>query len=458
MAGIGFEFRRLLRKNTFSGMLGAYFYAGMISSGPWVVSILAMLMVHVLAVLSGLPGNTPAAFMVTVTNLIAHSLIVSGLLQLVLTRYASDQLAENHEEKIGGALTGAMLISGLLAAAYAGTMIMLFFKDTTLTYRITVFASFVTLCEIWLLSVLLTGLKRYGYVVISYIAGYGLTAACVLPLEGSGLDGLMAGFAAGQGVLMTLLLGGLLRHYGAGKFVSLDVFRAARSYPQLIYSGLLYNLAIWIDKLMFWLNPATSQAVAGPFRTSPLYDPPLFLAYLAILPGMAVYVVEVETDFSEAYDAFFSAVRDGKTLAEISEAREDMESAIKRGLSNMAQVQTVTVAGLMLFSPHIFKLLGLSTVFLPTFLADSIGASLQLFFMVLLNYLFYLDRRAETAGLITGFLVLNVVFTALTQWLGPDYYGYGFAAALFVCSLAALPMLSRVVENLEYYTFMHQEG
>ena len=45
MAGIGFELRRLLRKNTLVGLIEAYAYAGVIGSGPWVFSIVGILLV-----------------------------------------------------------------------------------------------------------------------------------------------------------------------------------------------------------------------------------------------------------------------------------------------------------------------------------------------------------------------------------------------------------------------------
>ncbi len=41
MAGIGFELRRILRRESFVNLLGAYGLAGIISSGgPWVLSVL----------------------------------------------------------------------------------------------------------------------------------------------------------------------------------------------------------------------------------------------------------------------------------------------------------------------------------------------------------------------------------------------------------------------------------
>ena len=38
MAGIGFELRKLLRKDSLLGLVQAYAYAGVIGSGPWVLS------------------------------------------------------------------------------------------------------------------------------------------------------------------------------------------------------------------------------------------------------------------------------------------------------------------------------------------------------------------------------------------------------------------------------------
>ena len=75
--------------------------------------------------------------------------------------------------------------------------------------------------------------------------------------------------------------------------------------------GLLYNLAIWIDKIVFWFAADTGMNVIGPLRASVIYDMPVFLAYLSIIPGMAVFLVRFETDFVEWYDKFYNAVREG---------------------------------------------------------------------------------------------------------------------------------------------------
>ena len=69
--------------------------------------------------------------------------------------------------------------------------------------------------------------------------------------------------------------------------------------PSLVAVGLLYNLGIWADKFMFWFFPPTSQPIIGALRASLIYDLPVFLSYLSIIPGMAVFLVRIETDFVE---------------------------------------------------------------------------------------------------------------------------------------------------------------
>jgi uncharacterized membrane protein len=42
----------------------------------------------------------------------------------------------------------------------------------------------------------------------------------------------------------------------------------------------------------------------------------------------------------------------------------------------------------------------------------------------------------------------------LTQRLGANYYGYGFAVSVSLTSFVGLAILSRKLERLEYETFM----
>jgi hypothetical protein len=95
------------------------------------------------------------------------------------------------------------------------------------------------------------------------------------------------------------------------RLIAFDFLQPKSLYGTLVLTGFLYNLGIWADKLMFWAYPDTSQVIIGGLRASLIYDIPVFLSYLSIIPGMAVFLVRIETDFVEYYDKFFTAVRQG---------------------------------------------------------------------------------------------------------------------------------------------------
>lgn len=77
-------------------------------------------------------------------------------------------------------------------------------------------------------------------------------------------------------------------------------------------------------------------------------------------------------------------------------------------------------------------------------------------FLAILNVLFYLDERRPALVLIALFAASNLVLTLVTQALGPDWFGFGFAGAALLASAAGLPVLSRKLERLDREIFMRQ--
>lgn len=94
MAGIGFELRKILSRDSYTATLRAYLYAGLISSGPWVLSIVSVMLIGVLSLGVVVPDVLVRQFLITVTYLMALSLIFTGGLQLFFTRFISDRLFE----------------------------------------------------------------------------------------------------------------------------------------------------------------------------------------------------------------------------------------------------------------------------------------------------------------------------------------------------------------------------
>ncbi|MBL8377928.1 MAG: exopolysaccharide Pel transporter PelG [Burkholderiales bacterium] len=456
MAGIGFELRRLLKRENLLGLLQAYGYAGVISSGPWVLSIIGILVIGVLSYAIVVPDSRIVQFQVTVTYIIAVSLIVTGVFQLSFTRFSADRLFEKRDDIILTNFHAVSFAVTIIAGLIGIVAIVFLFPEQTLLYRIMAVAGFVIMSNIWIATIFLSGMKHYREIVWLYFVGYAITVIAALALRVLGLEGLLIGFVIGHAVLLLGMMSLIFRNYSAERFMSFEFFRPGMVHHELIWIGLFYNLGVWVDKFMFWYTPETSQAVIGPLRASLIYDLPVFLAYLSIIPGMAIFLVRLETDFVEYYDAFYDAVRSGGSLQTIEEYRNGMVETVKLGIYEIIKIQSIAVLFLIVAGEAILKWLGISTLYLPLLYIDVVAAGLQVVFLGIVNVFFYLDKRRVVLVLTGLFVVLNLAFTAVTFKLGPAFYGYGFAFALLVVVMLGAWQLSRTMARLEYETFMLQ--
>jgi polysaccharide biosynthesis protein PelG len=456
MAGIGFELRKMLRRDTLVGLMQAYAYAGLISAGPWILSIIGILLIGILSLPFVLPTKLITQFQVSVTYLISLSLVLTGPLQLGFTRFTSDRLFEKRGDMVLPNFHGAALVATLAAIVLGAPAVIFLFPEQSAAYRLLMLAGFVVMSNIWLATIFLSGMKQYMSILWVFFIGYTLTAGAAITMNLFGLVGLLGGFVFGQTVLLAGLLTLIYRDYSSDRFIAYDFFAKQYRYPTLMATGLLYNLGIWIDKFMFWYAKGTGQDVIGPLHASIIYDIPVFLAYLAIIPGMAVFLMRIETDFVEYYDAFYGAVREGASLQHIERMRNAMVEALRKGLYEIVKVQATAALLLFAFSAVLLTWLQISTLYLPLLYIDVIAASLQVLFMGVINVFFYLDKRRVVVALVGLFVGLNVVFTAITLALNPAWYGYGFAGSLLVVVLVSLVWLDRKLDTLEYETFMLQ--
>jgi uncharacterized membrane protein len=451
MAGIGFELRRLLDRQSLWGLVRAYAYAGVISSGPWVLSIVGVMGIGLLSV-GRVPGVEVRQFLVTVTYLMAGSLIATGGLQLMFTRFIADCVYRQEEPRVLPNLMGALTVTGLGTGALAVPL--LFLLAGPLPVRLLTVAGLIVLSASWLAVVLLSSLRDYRGVVGSFLVGYAISVVAALALRPLGTAGLLGGFLVGQVVLLLGMVALVARRFPTDRLVAFDFLDRRRAYASLAVTGILYNLGIWIDKLIFWFTPSTSEVVLGPLRASVIYDIPIFLAYLSIVPGMAVFLVRVETTFASEYDAFFAAVRDGQPLSEIRRRRDRLTLAVKQGISEIFKVQGISVLVLLLAAPRLLDAVGISRLYLQLFSVDLAGVAMQVLMLAVFNVLFYLDERRATLALSATFCALNAALTLATQHAGPPFYGYGFALSTAVTSLIGLLVASRKLDRLEADTFM----
>lgn len=455
MAGIGFELRKLLRKQSYLGLLQAYSYAGIISSGPWVLSILGIMLIGLLSAGVGVNRDLVPKFQVTVTYLFLISLIGTGLVQLSFTRFVADRLFAKDDAAVLPNFNGLLLVVMGASMLLASPCVAVFFPDQSVLYRLLFVMGLGVMSAIWIATVFLTSMKHYRAIVLIFFFGYGITLGLALLLRGPlGLEGLLLGFVLGHYMLLMGMVYMVYRHYQSDRFLAFDIWKPGAMYLSLMATGFLFNLGAWIDKLMFWYFPSTGQQVIGPLHASVIYDFPIFLSYLSVIPGMAIFLVRIETDFVEYYVKFYDAVREGATLDYIERTRNQMVYAVRRGLFDIAKIQGITVLATLAAGSSVLAALGISQLYLPLLYVVVIGAALQVALLGILNVLFYLDQRRSVVFLAALLPISNALFTGVSIHLGAVWFGYGFTLAMLLTVLCGAVILGRKLERLEYETFM----
>jgi len=453
MAGIGFALRRHLQSESYAGLLRAYAIAAVVGSGPWLISMGSLLFIGLYTQHVGHGTSAVTTFLGTVTHLMALSLIVAGLLQLVLVRFVADCLFDKKTTEVFPNLVGAMAALTVLGTAVSGAETLLFPASAGIVKALYV-AAFVALCNVWLLAALMSGLKRYLGVLVVFAAGYLAVVVLAGRLERFGLAGYLLAFVLGQGVMIAGMLALVRREYPARRRIAFRFLSPAVAHYDLAAIGALFNVAVWADKFVFWTNPVTSVELLGPVRYSIVYDVPIFVSYLSVVPGVAVFFVRIEADFAAAYDRYFSAVRRGETLGELRRLRDELVTSARAGIYDILRVHGTTVAVLLLLGTQLIGLFGIPPIYSYLFKIDVVGVGFQTFLLGVFTVLFYLDYRRLVLSLCALFAVSNLGLSMLSQVLGPRFYGFGFAISSALTAVLSLKALSHRLDRLEYETFM----
>lgn len=456
MAGIGFELRNISRSGSLESIFRSYAFSGIISSGPWIISILSL--VFLTRLLHGfLPKDAIQLFSTSVTHCYAFSLILVGPQQLVLTRHAADKFFSKQRDSIFPSCFGAITLTAFLALI-AGGAFFLTLDGCSILYRVSAMALMVMVSCVFIISNYLTALRDYKSVVSSFAIGY--LASCVLAWLSAkmyGQDALILGFAAGHGVLLALLLLCLHREFGVGGHSTTsgpwDFVSYFFRFPALALCGLCYNVGIWADKLMFWWFSESREQIKGHLYAAPVYDTAIYLSLLSIVPGMAVFFLKLETEFADRYQAFFNAIQDGGNLREIRQAKQNVVETLQKGLSQLFKVQLFTTVFLVAFARPIAEAFGIGATQAGIFQVTLFGAFLLVCFLSMLTALFYFDDQKGALIASAAFALTNAGLGFLTIKINEAWYGFGFVVAAGLGMVIVANRLNNRVARLEEMAF-----
>lgn len=456
MAGIGFALRRLTARDDLLGIVQGYAHSAVVSSGPWLFTILAVGSINVFGIaLTSLAELTD--FRIILIYNFAFSLAFSGPVLLVATRYLADMIFRKDVVQAPGMLLASL---ALLLGSQAPVVVpfYLFVVDLAPAVIAAALMNYFLVTAIWMVNIFLTALKDYSSITFAFLFGMATGGGAGIALAGElGAVGMLMGFNLGLGLILFTLVARVFAEYPyriTKPFAFLAYFRR---YWDLALSGLVYNLAIWVDKWVMWSAPEREQLPSG-FVSYPVYDGAMFLAYLSIVPAMAVFIVNIETRFFEHYQRFYRDIEHHANFARIRENHSLLIQALLGASRNVLVLQFCLCLTTILVAGELFDVAGIPALQLGIFRFGVLGALFHVLLMFVGIVIAYFDLRRVLLGIQVFYLLSNGLFSWVTLEMGFAWYGYGYFLASLLTFLLAYGVCAWNVARLPFLTFVRNNA
>lgn len=453
MAGIGFRLQKLLSGEDFTSTIKAFGFSALITAGPFLLTVLLVVFVQHLS-FGNLTDRGVSYLQSLITYAYAFSLVTVGISYLVLTRYVADEYYRGHVTNFAAAFFSAYAIN----LAVWGPLVLLFFSGLSVDWgmRLNALILYMLAVGMWLAMIFLSAAQNYWMVSRSFLFGLAVSLPAAYFLGGAhGLAGYFSGFILGQAVVLAGLVCAILREFGYWEPRDHGWFAYFRLHPRLAGIGFFYNLGIWIDKFLFWVSHE-GEWLDARLRFSRMYDTPMFIAYMTILPSLIYFFLLVETDFFFKYQAYYAAVQNQEGLSVLERRRRAIVASLRFNLTRVLTVQGFTSLFAVLAAPWIIQLARLDPLHLSVLRLGIYSAFMQAGCLICLNILLYFDHQKEALRVVAVFCFLNGVFTEISLRLGIFAYGYGFGLASLAALMLSIYYLNERLRLLHFWTFTRQ--
>ncbi|OES44567.1 exopolysaccharide Pel transporter PelG [Domibacillus iocasae] len=461
MAGIGFHLQKLFKEDHLSSHMQAYSFTAMVTAGPWLIVIAALLLIQSIIAQFGDPSfNGLNIITASISYCFIFSQLLFGSFQLIATRYAADRLYAKDVNSLFPTMAGLILL--LSAISTAIWIVFALLSPMPIVYKWLLLMLFLALNIIWSQTIFLTAAKNYTAITKAFGAGAFVAVACtwivsVLPIQTSTaflFEGwVIASFTFGMIVtavwLSTILLQMFPEKSTDGMFSFLTYID---KFPRLFWAGFFYNAGLWVCNVLIWFGEG-SLVIADTFRMNPQYDTAIFWSYLTIVPTYMFFVVSIETRFYTKYKRFYNYINNGGTLDQINQSKEDMQKAlrdeIERLMRNQGVVTFLIIVGVLFYSFNFGQDQNAYTILQ----LGIIGAFANAMLLINMLLMLYFEDQSGAAKAAAVFFTLNLLLTAILLPFGERAYGISFALGSILAFMYSLQRLFAYVKKIDYHVF-----
>ncbi|MEE2951843.1 MAG: exopolysaccharide Pel transporter PelG [Pseudomonadota bacterium] len=453
MAGIGFELKVLSKDRSPSVSLANSLFGTVVVAAPWVLTIGAM---GVLQRVSQ-QGAGDFALQSIVIYIFFVTLVATAPVIALCGRKMADDLYRNDPTRL------SLILGANLLFSWLSTLLLAFLVFNFLSSMV---PADVAVCALasglvgltWPALAFASALKRYSLVFFAFVMAVAVSVAMAFVLHEAGYSapiqafGFSSGLAIGASIVVTSLVAKLGHGSTGGVSLANDLAKILDTHRPVVLGALLAVAAIWIDSVVVWFGPL-GQASANGLATSPAYDSAMFVARLAMIPGLVFHVLSLDASVHRAIRRYLDGIEARDSLMAIEARLDSIQTVVDRQLRGLLVLQVGVTAILVLVVPFAVSFVGLAHVQIATLQFGVMGALFHVVFIAVTAMVLNCGAERAFCWLQAFFLMVNAVSAAASVQLSADILGAGYLVATLVSALVAVLVLQSALQNLTPSTF-----
>ncbi|MBN2735754.1 MAG: exopolysaccharide Pel transporter PelG [Spirochaetales bacterium] len=453
MAGIGFRLKKMLSEDTYSALIKGYLFSSVVSSGPWLISVICLSVLGLLTS-NSIANSEQNIFGSSIVYIFVFSLIITGISQPVVTRALADELYNRRRTAIGRMFVSLILLTFIVLGVTG--IVFISPSDLPLLFKISFVVMLILVGTVWQLMIFLSASSDYKTIVGGFLIGsiMGVLAA-YWGGQLAGLIGYFSGFTLGQALICFVLMYKVFEDYEIDLQLDFSFLKYFKMFPGLAVIGLGNYLGTWIDKFVFWWS-GVGHAESYVFFAYPLYDAAMFLAFLTAVPAMAHFLIVIETNFYIGYRDFYQCITHKRPLVSIVRKKMKMIADLKKSFGDLFKLQSILLTFLLVFAPQYLPLFNFPLTHVWLFRLAVAGVACYTLVMMISIILLYFDLRKPVVFIYLFLIGTNFLFTIITLFLGSDFHGWGYFLSALISAIVASCLLIYYLKDLEYHSFINQ--
>lgn len=430
MAGIGFELKRLFKKQGVFSTIFAGTYATVVTIGPNLIVILALNLMYLLPPYAEMSYYDRELLSSTILYVFVFSLIQVSGVNILLSKHIADKVyMEDYEGIASIAEAGSLLVAGMTALLGIPFGFAMYQAGHLPLYYIFVsYVFFAGLSLTFFYMNIITIMKEFRKITYcfggSLTAGVVLAYVCVNWIGAPIRDVILAALAVSFTLIAMLMFTRIRRTFPTHGEKGWELLSDLRKNLLLILANLFYVLGLYAHNFVFWLCSDFRIITANLFHSAPTYDMASYLAMLSNISIQVVFVVNVETKFHTAYKTYCESVI-GASGKDIRRAKRDLVETLRRETLYIIQLQAIVNILVYLGAIVLLPRLGIEGVALSMYPVLSVAYMVIYLVQCLMIYLYYFNDTAGAAVVGLTLLAGVVLGSLISVQLPPSQAGLG---------------------------------